>query len=48
MTPWIDEAFSGTFFLRLNMEVRGPVGTPTAATAFPANFVIDHVRVYQR
>ena len=47
-TPWIDEAFSRPFYLRLNLAVGGPVGTPTTATDFPANFIIDHVRVYQR
>jgi beta-glucanase (GH16 family) len=48
-TPWLDEAFSGPFFLRLNLAVGGTwPGEPDADTAFPASYVIDHVRVYQR
>jgi beta-glucanase (GH16 family) len=48
-TPWLDEAFSGPFFLRLNLAVGGTwPGEPDADTVFPAEYVIDHVRVYQR
>jgi beta-glucanase (GH16 family) len=48
-TPWLDEAFGRPFFLRLNMAVGGNwPGSPDAATKFPADFVIDYVRVYQR
>lgn len=48
-TSWIDEAFSGDFFLRLNMAVGGSwPGSPDADTAFPAQYQVDYVRVYQR
>jgi beta-glucanase (GH16 family) len=47
-TPWFDEAFSRPYNIRLNFQVGGWLGTPTAATAFPADFVVDYVRVYQR
>lgn len=48
-TPWIDEAFSRDFFLRLNMAVGGGwPGSPDTVTQFPAEYVLDYVRVYQR
>ncbi len=48
-TPWIDEAFGRPFNIRLNQQVGGTwAGTPDAATAFPADFKVDWVRVYQR
>jgi beta-glucanase (GH16 family) len=48
-TPWLDEAFSRPFYLRLNMAVGGSwPGSPDSATEFPADYVIDYVRVYQR
>ncbi|MDQ1740866.1 MAG: hypothetical protein QOE53_2518 [Pseudonocardiales bacterium] len=46
--PWIDEAFAGEFYLRLNMAVGGTFpGAPNAATALPADMVVDWVRVFQ-
>ncbi len=48
-TPWLDEAFGRPFYLRLNMAVGGSwPGSPDSATKFPADYVIDYVRVYQR
>jgi beta-glucanase (GH16 family) len=46
-TPWFDAAFSRPYHLRLNFQVGGWLGTPTAATRFPADFRVDYVRVYQ-
>jgi beta-glucanase (GH16 family) len=47
-TPWLDDAFNRPFFLRLNLAVGGSwPGEPDAATAFPADYAIDYVRVYQ-
>jgi beta-glucanase (GH16 family) len=46
--PWIDEAFAGEFYIRLNMAVGGTFpGTPNADTALPADMVVDWVRVSQ-
>jgi beta-glucanase (GH16 family) len=46
--PWIDEAFAGRFYIRLNMAVGGTFpGSPNAATALPADMVVDWVKVYQ-
>jgi beta-glucanase (GH16 family) len=48
-TPWLDEAFGRPFHLKLNMAVGGNwPGSPDAATEFPADYVIDYVRVYER
>ncbi|MCU1414479.1 MAG: hypothetical protein JWN80_1819 [Microbacteriaceae bacterium] len=48
-TPWLDDAFRGDFYLRLNLAVGGgTIGAPTANTVLPASYVIDYVRVYQR
>jgi beta-glucanase (GH16 family) len=48
-TPWLDDAFSKPFIIRLNMAVGGNwPGSPDAATAFPADYEVDYVRVYQR
>ena len=48
-TPWFDEAFRRPFFLRLNLAVGGSFpGDPDAQTAFPAEYVIDWVRVSRR
>lgn len=48
-TPWLDDAFAGGFFLRLNLAVGGDwPGTPDADTSFPARFQVDYVRVYRR
>ena len=48
-TPWLDQRFASPFHFRLNLQVGGSwPGTPTAATAFPAAYVIDYVRVFQR
>jgi beta-glucanase (GH16 family) len=47
--PWIDKAFAGDFYIRLNLAVGGTFpGTPDAATGFPADMVVDWVKVYQR
>jgi beta-glucanase (GH16 family) len=47
-TPWIDQAFSGKFYLRLNLAVGGNgVGAPTSTTVLPGNLRVDWVRVYQ-
>jgi beta-glucanase (GH16 family) len=47
-TPWFDKAFSRPFHLRLNFQVGGWLGDPDAATRFPADFQVDHVRVWKR
>ncbi len=48
-TPWLNEAFSGPFHMRLNMAVGGTwTGSPDAHTRFPADFEVDYVRVYQK
>lgn len=48
-TPWLDEAFSRPFFLRVNLAVGGSwPGSPDAATVLPASYVVDYVRVYAR
>jgi beta-glucanase (GH16 family) len=48
-TPWLDEAFSRPFFLRLNLAVGGTFpGPPDARTAFPAEYLVDAVRVSAR
>jgi beta-glucanase (GH16 family) len=48
-TSWFAEAFDRPFFLRLNLAVGGTFpGDPDGDTAFPAEYVIDFVRVYQR
>lgn len=48
-TPWLDEAFSGDFYLRLNLAVGGDwLGAPSGSTSFPATFAVEYVRVYQR
>lgn len=47
-TPWLKQAFSGDFYLRLNVAVGGTFpGAPTAATQLPAGMVVDWVKVYQ-
>ena len=46
--PWIDEAFAGQFYIRLNMAVGGTFpGSPNADTALPADMVVDWVKVFQ-
>lgn len=46
--PWIDEAFAGEFFIRLNLAVGGTFpGSPNSSTALPADMVVDWVKVYQ-
>lgn len=46
-TPWLDEAFARPMFLRLNLAVGGSwPGAPDADTRFPADFLVDYVRVY--
>jgi beta-glucanase (GH16 family) len=47
-TKFFDEVFHKPYNLRLNLQVGGWLGAPDATTAFPAEFVVDHVRVYQR
>ncbi|WP_433720803.1 family 16 glycosylhydrolase [Actinoplanes sp. CA-051413] len=47
-TPWYDKAFNKPYNLRLNFQVGGWLGNPDASTQFPADFVVDYVRVYQR
>jgi beta-glucanase (GH16 family) len=47
-TPWYDKAFNKPYNIRLNFQVGGWLGTPDASTRFPADFVVDYVRVYQR
>jgi beta-glucanase (GH16 family) len=47
-TPWIDEAFAGQFYLRLNLAVGGTFpGSPNSATELPGDMVVDWVKVYQ-
>ena len=46
-TPWYDEVFHKPYHLRLNFQVGGWLGDPDPATVFPADFVVDHVRVYR-
>lgn len=46
--PWIDQAFAGQFYLRLNLAVGGTFpGSPNADTALPADMVVDWVKVFQ-
>jgi beta-glucanase (GH16 family) len=46
--PWLNQAFAGRFFLRLNLAVGGTFpGAPTGATHLPASMVVDWVKVYQ-
>ncbi|HEY0167152.1 MAG TPA: glycoside hydrolase family 16 protein [Jatrophihabitans sp.] len=46
--PWIDEAFAGEFFLRLNLAVGGRwPGSPNSETGLPADMVVDWVKVSQ-
>lgn len=48
-TPWFTKAFDQPFYLRLNLAVGGNwPGSPTSATALPASYDIDYVRVYQQ
>jgi beta-glucanase (GH16 family) len=47
-TAWFDEVFDKPYNLRLNVQVGGWLGPPDATTAFPADFRVDHVRVWQR
>jgi beta-glucanase (GH16 family) len=48
-TAWFDEVFAKPYNLRLNQQIGGTwAGTPDSATSFPADFVIDWVRVWQK
>ena len=47
-TPWYDKAFHKPYNIRLNFQVGGWLGNPDAKTTFPADFVVDYVKVYQR
>lgn len=40
--------FSKPYNIRLNFQTGGWLGNPDASTQFPADFVVDYVRVYQR
>ncbi|MEO7261964.1 MAG: glycoside hydrolase family 16 protein [Jatrophihabitantaceae bacterium] len=45
---WIDEAFAGEFYIRLNLAVGGRFpGSPNSDTGLPADMVVDWVKVYQ-
>ena len=47
-TPWLNTAFAGRFFLRLNLAVGGTFpGSPSETTRLPASLVVDWVKVYQ-
>ncbi|HSK95052.1 MAG TPA: glycoside hydrolase family 16 protein, partial [Euzebyales bacterium] len=46
-TPWFDD-FHRPYNLRLNFQVGGWLGDPDPSTVFPADFVVDYVRVWQR
>jgi beta-glucanase (GH16 family) len=50
-STWTNPMLAGTWNIRLNFQV-GKDGSwataPTSATALPANFVVDYVRVYKR
>ena len=46
-TSWYDQVFHKPYNIRLNFQVGGWLGDPDAATTFPADFVVDYVRVYQ-
>ncbi|QWZ08377.1 glycoside hydrolase family 16 protein [Nocardioides panacis] len=46
-TSWLDGALDAKFFIRLNLAVGGRFpGAPDAATRFPADMVVDWVKVY--
>jgi beta-glucanase (GH16 family) len=46
--PWLDSAFDGRFFIRLNLAVGGTFpGSPNSSTAFPAEMIVDWIRVFQ-
>jgi beta-glucanase (GH16 family) len=49
-TSWFDDVFNGDarYHLRLTFHVGGWLGDPDPATALPADFQVDYVRVYQR
>ena len=48
LNPW-PAPFDRPFHLLLNLAIGGGLpGAPDASTPFPAEFVIDYVRVYQR
>lgn len=47
-TSWYDKAFNKPYNIRLNFQVGGWLGDPDAKTQFPADFVVDYVKVYQR
>jgi beta-glucanase (GH16 family) len=46
-TSWYDKAFNKPYNIRLNFQVGGWLGEPDSSTAFPADFVVDYVKVYQ-
>ena len=46
-TSFYDKAFNKPYNIRLNFQVGGWLGNPDANTAFPADFVVDYVRVFQ-
>jgi beta-glucanase (GH16 family) len=47
-TSWYDKAFNKPYNIRLNFQVGGWLGAPDSKTQFPADFLVDYVRVYQR
>jgi beta-glucanase (GH16 family) len=50
-TSWFSSVYDKgrPFNIRLNQQIGGAwTGSPDAATAFPAAYVVDYVRVYQR
>lgn len=48
-TSWFTKAFDQPFYLRLNLAVGGDwPGSPNSATALPASYDVDYIRVYQR
>lgn len=47
-TSWFDSAFSKPYNWRLNIQVGGWLGDPDTTTSFPADFLVDYVRVYQQ
>lgn len=47
-TPWFDEVFTKPYNIRMNFQVGSWLGNPDTSTIFPADFVVDYVRVWQR
>ena len=47
-TPWFHAVFDKPYNLRLNLQVGGWLGDPDTRTRFPADFVVDYVRISRR